>query len=295
MVKFKEQVIQFNTHQNRFGIFTDTEDNNIKKNVAALLLNAGGTHKIGPNRLYVKMARELINISIPSFRFDFSGIGDNQHYTTDLTFEKYQIDETIASMDEIQAIFGIQSFILIGMCSGAVVAFETAKNDDRVIAIVMVNGFRLEGTNSKKLSPIVKKAIALQYYKNHFFDYNRWLKVLTGKSKIIQNIRKSKNQYNGHKSNDLNLSHERNGWDCLLEKKVKIKLILADGSLAYNFFKYTLANYLQCSKKREKFELEIVKNTDHNFTPIWSQKLLLSRIKEWCKYATDISFAWTQE
>jgi hypothetical protein len=42
-----------------------------------LLLNAGRIHRVGPNRLYVAIARRLAAMGFAVCRFDLSGIGDS--------------------------------------------------------------------------------------------------------------------------------------------------------------------------------------------------------------------------
>ena len=45
--------------------------------VAAILLGAGLVHRVGPNRLTVRLARRLAARGIASVRFDHRGIGDS--------------------------------------------------------------------------------------------------------------------------------------------------------------------------------------------------------------------------
>lgn len=42
-----------------------------------ILLNAGLIHRIGPNRVYVRLARHLAGLGFQVLRFDLSGIGDS--------------------------------------------------------------------------------------------------------------------------------------------------------------------------------------------------------------------------
>ena len=61
------------------GIVTDNEtfSPHQKRKTGAVLLNAGLIHHIGPNRIYVKLARQIAALGIVALRFDLSGIGDS--------------------------------------------------------------------------------------------------------------------------------------------------------------------------------------------------------------------------
>jgi hypothetical protein len=67
-----------------FGILTESEP--ASKQVQAscsdtviLMLNVAGNYRIGPNRIYVHMARELARAGCRSLRFDLAGLGDSRH------------------------------------------------------------------------------------------------------------------------------------------------------------------------------------------------------------------------
>ena len=47
-----------------------------------VLLNAGIIHRIGPNRLYVQLARRLASRGHAVLRFDLAGIGDSEPPST---------------------------------------------------------------------------------------------------------------------------------------------------------------------------------------------------------------------
>ncbi|HEY5972738.1 MAG TPA: hypothetical protein VIT22_12400, partial [Pseudoxanthomonas sp.] len=48
------------------------------RGTTVVLLNAGLIHRVGPFRLYVRLARELAESGFDVLRFDLPGIGDGQ-------------------------------------------------------------------------------------------------------------------------------------------------------------------------------------------------------------------------
>src|SRR6185437_13791620 len=60
-----------------FGILSEPEAEVLEPEWCALLLNAGGTRHIGPNRNWVEAARRWAVRGIPSLRLDLLGIGES--------------------------------------------------------------------------------------------------------------------------------------------------------------------------------------------------------------------------
>ena len=108
---------------------------------AYLMLNAGVVPHMGPHRMNVKVARALASAGEASLRFDLSGHGDSEHAQTSAGFVDQAASDIQAAMDCLQSRYGISKFALIGVCSGAVSAFEAALRDPRVIAVLMFDGY----------------------------------------------------------------------------------------------------------------------------------------------------------
>ncbi len=106
---------------------------------AILLLNSGILHRVGACRLYVRLARRLAAEGYTVVRFDFSGIGDSEVRKDDLSFEVSAVQELKETMDQISRTRGISSFVPMGLCSGADMALEIAKVDDRVKALGLLD------------------------------------------------------------------------------------------------------------------------------------------------------------
>ena len=111
---------------------------------AVLWLSAGFLHRVGPNRLYVTMARRLAALGFTSVRFDFSGIGDSPPRRDHLPFDEGAVRDTREVIDWLAEHRGIDRVVLAGVCSGASVALWTASCDARVVGVALVNAGGLE-------------------------------------------------------------------------------------------------------------------------------------------------------
>jgi pimeloyl-ACP methyl ester carboxylesterase len=132
----REKAIQFGTSCTLTGILSEP-DKEKKRDGApgVLLLNSGILHRVGACRLHVQMARRLADEGFHALRFDFSGIGDSEARKDALSFEESAPLEVREAMDYLAATKGIGAFALVGLCSGADVAFFTARQDERVAAL----------------------------------------------------------------------------------------------------------------------------------------------------------------
>jgi alpha/beta superfamily hydrolase len=124
----KEHALKFGANESLIGILTegDLVDSscNANKGLAALLFNAGLIHHVGPNRIYVKLARRLAGMGITTLRFDFSGIGDSGQRMDKLPAKDSILDDARQAMDELERNWGVKAFICIGLCAGAAAAAQ---------------------------------------------------------------------------------------------------------------------------------------------------------------------------
>ena len=108
---------------------------------AVIFINTGHHHHIGVNRMAVSMGRRLAAQGITSLRIDIAGLGDSPAWPgrpENTLYDKQSCADVRAAMDCLEA-QGHRECVLIGLCSGAYLAFHTAVQDTRVSSQVMVN------------------------------------------------------------------------------------------------------------------------------------------------------------
>jgi pimeloyl-ACP methyl ester carboxylesterase len=112
--------------------------------IGVVLLNAGAQRRIGPNRMWVEMARRWAARGIPTLRLDLSGIGDADGnasaYRSDAGFYVPEfVGQARAALDALGARALPRRFVLGGLCSGAYWSLYAAIEDERVAAALMLN------------------------------------------------------------------------------------------------------------------------------------------------------------
>lgn len=102
-----------------------------------LLTNAGVIPRYGPRRINVKLAQRLAGLGIASVRFDLGGIGDSPRHTGDRPQMEQWVLDTRAAMDAVEQQLGPSRFAIVGLCSGADVAYRAALADARIGGVVL--------------------------------------------------------------------------------------------------------------------------------------------------------------
>lgn len=138
----RERAIKFGANGSLVGVITEPAPGSDSVGKPAfVMLNSGILHRVGSCRLSVRLARALSAQGFTSLRFDYSGIGDSDQRRDALPFEQSSVLETREAMDYLAKAKGSQQFVLLGLCSGADMAHETAVIDERVRGLVMLDAW----------------------------------------------------------------------------------------------------------------------------------------------------------
>jgi alpha-beta hydrolase superfamily lysophospholipase len=108
---------------------------------ALLLFNAGVIPRTGPHRLNVKLARRFAAAGFGVLRFDLSGQGDSRPSTGTAGFERQAIEDLKQAMDATTAATGATRFLCFGICSGAVLGYAAALDDERIVGCAMFDPY----------------------------------------------------------------------------------------------------------------------------------------------------------
>ncbi len=281
----KENIVTLGSKKNIVGILAEPEKGSLTDTKpAVLLLNAGMIHRIGPNGIYVKIARNLASAGFLTLRFDFSGIGDSKVRDDNIPFEEYAVMETQNVMTYLNSKRGIDKFILVGICSGADVAFNTSYKDDRVVGIIPINGYLIEKEKLGSIHRIAKMRTNSRYYKKRLFSYKNWIRLITGKSNfrtifdvLISKVHKRKNR----EQESITEKFSIDKWRALIDRNVHSFLIYSEGSTSLDIFDLTIGKDIRKMKRKGKLDLKIVYDSDHVFTLLWSQEYLMHLIYQW--------------
>lgn len=272
-VHIREEILTAAQHS-VVGVLTYGQSNSGLPSI--VIFNAGVIHKIGPNRLHVKMARRLAEEGYNVFRFDYGGQGDSTARADGPSGSAYITN----ALDLVEKKTGSNGFILTGICSGAEDAYNTALQDSRIKGVILINGTGLSLDISRQLYPGAEKSIQLRYYKKSMAKADRWMKVLKGKSGILKpgKIRSVFRQFFKESSPAKHTPALQvpASFDELKKRNIDLLLILSEGSTALDLIRIAYGD-----KGLDNIEYSILKNVDHIITPIWAQEQLFYLVTEW--------------
>lgn len=124
-----------------FGIVTEPHSTEVRRR-GVILLNAGATHHIGPNRMYVTLARRWARRGCVVLRLDLAGLGDSSVGVAgeaSEVFPQSAIDDIGAAIEFLRLNYGVNDITLGGLCAGAYHALRAAAAALPMNRIMMVN------------------------------------------------------------------------------------------------------------------------------------------------------------
>jgi hypothetical protein len=262
------------------GILTEP-DGPERDRPAVLLLNAGLLHRVGPNRLYVALARRLAAAGMPVLRFDYSGLGESEARRDDLPLAETALTEGLEAMELLETLGVADRFVPMGICAGAENAQRLASEDERVVGAVLIDGYAYR-----------TRGYYLRECARHLLSGRSWGRLLTRPRAIRQLL--------AHRAGAPAAPIERNpgGLDyerefppreaCLeemtqiLARDVELFLIFTGGGMA-EFYNHPrqFAETFPSLAGHPRLRLQFMRRADHTFTLRSHQDDVMASIESW--------------
>jgi pimeloyl-ACP methyl ester carboxylesterase len=136
-----ESVVCLGPKGSLVGVYTESAEISGGDVPAVILPNAGITHRSGPFRIHVEVARRLASAGYPCVRLDLAGIGDSPGRSDDVPEQEGTLEDARYVMDFLHKQIGTKRFVFFGLCSGADDSHQIAVRDGRVVGIVALDAF----------------------------------------------------------------------------------------------------------------------------------------------------------
>ncbi len=184
----RETLHQISSTPDLFGIMTEPVE--LPTSLPwIVMINAGAAYRIGPGRIHVAMARQLAVLGYPCLRLDINGIGDSvaaEPEKENDTYAATAFRDVSLVCDYLHALQSGRPIVLLGLCSGAYVAFQSAAQlpHSAIIESILINplvfywkeGMTINDTNTDQL-------VAWREYWNAIFKWSQWKLLLTGRTR----------------------------------------------------------------------------------------------------------------
>jgi alpha-beta hydrolase superfamily lysophospholipase len=281
LTKIRESILQFGSEKQLFGILSQPLSKDWQNRPTIVLSNSGAVHHIGPNRLYVLLARNISRSGFRCLRMDLSGLGDS--YIEDITKENDSYVSS-SSTDINEALKSLQhdetKFIIMGLCSGAHASFHAAMDliSQPIEECILINPITFYWKEGMSLSTTLSLDTKWVYYKNTMRKKERWIKLIRGDvdlKSIINTVGEKvitiiKNKFSAILRHfrlidpipdDLNSDLKS-----ICSAGRKISFIFSTTDPGYDVLKSNAKSAVNKLSKKQCINIQFVKDADHTFT-----------------------------
>ena len=285
----RERALLFGEAKSLAAVITEPDGPPDPDRPAVVFLDAGVLPHVGPNRVHVRLARELAGDGFVSMRFDFSGLGDSRPRRDAVPFAESVVAETRAAMDVLAA-RGSRSFLLFGICSGADAALRVALQDPRVAGAVLVEPYLVEGPG-----------YLLYAYRRKLLNPLSWWRLLRGRSELLGTLaarRKSRPASTpvapeakapgppAAVADEVPLILPSRGEiarqvRALVERDLALCFVYAREGPAFHNWLALLRREVRPALRRGRATALTLPRTDHIFTPRAAQDRLVAGVRSW--------------
>jgi alpha-beta hydrolase superfamily lysophospholipase len=151
-----------------------------------VLLNTGATNHIGPNRMYVELARSWAARGYVVLRLDLAGLGDSNTRAADAGNQVYPpgaLYDIGVAIEFLRRRRGVRNVTLAGVCAGAYHSLRAAVCGLPVNTIMLINPLTFYWKPGSTLSDLQISEVVRNpgVYAAHARSLRYWARLLTGK------------------------------------------------------------------------------------------------------------------
>jgi pimeloyl-ACP methyl ester carboxylesterase len=276
----REQPCFLDDNRLLFGVLSTPSEERTPVRALVMLVNSGAVHHIGPNRLYVSLARSWAAQGIAVLRLDLSGIGDSSTRPG----EKENIVYSPCAGKDMESIlafvrkqFGDLPVHGVGLCSGGYHSFKSAVAGAQLQTVVCINPLTFNWREGQSLAfPEYRVAQDVMRYKTNAFRWQSWKKLLTGGVDIPELTQVLLRRVVGAGTNSVkdlirrmhiplpnDLGTELAG---LGRRRIKMLFVFANGEPGIDLLNKGGGSVVSRLKQRGSIAIEFVHGADHTFT-----------------------------
>src|SRR3954470_5785000 len=194
-------------------------------------------------------------------------------------------------MDTLHAM-GFTRFVMVGLCSGAYLAFHSAVADPRVNGMVMINPQTFNWKDGDSLEIRQRSSVmSTTYYQRRLWNPKTWKRALRGGI----DFRTISRAFVGRAEHRAKLELQRalmslklvdaGTWvdvgalfDMLLKRGAAPYMVYSGDDEGIDHLTSQVGSRLRRLRRHKNFRLEIVDGPDHTFSQLWAQKRLQAMV-----------------
>ncbi len=249
-----------------------------------LLLSSGANHRVGPNRMYVSLARLWASLGFRVLRFDLGGLGDSLPHPGGRENHSYPssaVGDVQAAMSALET-EPPGGFVLTGLCSGAHTAFQAGRAGGPIGGIMPLNPLTFYWKEGDSLDiPPSRPYVEARYYRQSLFQGDKWKKALRGEvdfSYIVTQVLFKKLALRfGARLDDLKArlglldpSADHLSQDlCQLDQAgIETFFVFSDGDAGLDYLRLHGRQALRQLGRKAEFGVTVIPDADHTFSTL---------------------------
>jgi len=295
-VALRERPVIFDGPDGRlFGVLT--EPLGARKELTALLLNAGPQRRTGPNRMWVEIARRWAASGVPTLRLDLAGIGDSDGDAAALVrvtefYKQAYVEQARAALEMLGERGLPERFVVLGLCAGCYWAANAALEDERVAAVIMLNPRTLvfdEWRHALRRT---------RHLRERMLRPSTWRKVLSGDIRLAKHLETGRTLIGRaastpRRAHELAISEHKQGtasepleslFDALRDRDQRALLLFTGAEVLHGeLSRNGMLDQLEDRWPNIELALRGTSVDTHTLTPLWLQwqvHTLLDRVLE---------------
>jgi pimeloyl-ACP methyl ester carboxylesterase len=291
--RLREQAVRFGTGDSIFGVVTEavSGERNRQKPVM-LLLNSGAVHHVGPNRLYVRIARNLALEGFRVLRFDLPGLGDTPVETgrqENQTYPEWALAAIRQAVDFAHVHLAANGIHCAGICSGGYHGLKAAVAGMPFRGVIVINPLTFFWEPGMNLAqPAYQDASEMMRYRRTALSAASLRKLFTGKVNLVSLAGIITRHAARHAQNVLRRVGRRAGFRLRHDLVAELRKLSTQGTQVHFVFARTdpghallleqAAEEVRRRLRAGDLTIDFIEGSDHTFTPRAAQQLLLPLI-----------------
>lgn len=280
MTKATDKVVLLGARKSVVAIATQPSNAAGANLPAIIILNTGIIHRVGHNRMYVPLSRELAELGHTVLRLDLSGIGDSDARPDIIDPLMAGLADIKDAIDWLFAARGVKSVVLLGLCSGADHSIVYAGRDPRVVGLVLLD---------PTIPPTPR--YYLQFFGGRLMRPENWTNFVRGRGRFWRAFAKSSPNPASEEWMPPQLSfkdqHVRtfleNAYDTAVRSGNQLFAIFTGGLEYQHNYRRQLLDAMRNVRFGKQLRLEYFAQCDHTFTFAADRERLFGMVKTWLR------------
>jgi len=257
-----------------------------------VLLNSGSVHHIGPNRVYVTLARLLAQRGLVVARIDLPGLGDSPPHAGavgNLPYSPSALADIQLALPELQQRYGATELHLCGICSGAYHALKSSLDGAALRSAVVINPltyFWQQGMTVQM--PEARVTAEAARYGRTVMQWAAWKKLLSGRVNLMTPARivgrRIAHRLRGQwrelaRRLRIPLAEDLGGeLRGIASRPVQLHFIFSDSDPGLTMLHEQGGYVVRELLRAQALQIEIIPNTDHTFTNLAGRNAMIAAV-----------------